>query len=161
LGGMPGYDAVVQAMTGLPSTTGSPESGPVKMGVPMVDMTTGLNATIGILLALQERARSGRGQSLEVALYDARISILHPHSGNWLWGQRIPKLLGNAHPNLAPYDLFQTKTRPIFLGVGNDAQFKKAMTLLGCPELIDDKRFKNNEARNANRAELTQILAKI
>jgi crotonobetainyl-CoA:carnitine CoA-transferase CaiB-like acyl-CoA transferase len=161
LGGMPGYDAVLQAMTGLASATGSPESGPVKLGVPMVDMTTGLNSVIGILLALHERNRSGRGQFLEVALYDAGISILHPHSGNWLWGERVPKLIGNAHPNLAPYDLFQTKTRPIFLGVGNDAQFRKAMTLLGCPELIDDTRFKNNAGRNANRAELTKILAAI
>ncbi len=161
LGGMPGYDAVLQAMTGLASATGSSESGPVKLGVPMVDMTTGLNSVIGILLALHERARSGRGQFIEVALYDAGISILHPHSGNWLWGKRVPKLIGNAHPNLAPYDLFQTKTRPIFLGVGNDAQFRKAMTLLGCPELVDDARFKNNAARNANRTVLTQILAAI
>jgi len=161
LGGMPGYDAVLQAMTGLASATGSPESGPVKLGVPMVDMTTGLNAVIGILLALHERARSGLGQFLEVALYDAGLSILHPHSGNWLWGERIPKLIGNAHPNLAPYDLFQTKTRPIFLGVGNDAQFRKAMALLGCPELAADPRFKNNTARNANRAALTALLASI
>jgi formyl-CoA transferase len=161
LGGMPGYDAVLQAMTGLASATGSPESGPVKLGVPMVDMTTGMNAAIGILLALHERARSGRGQFLEVALYDAGISILHPHSGNWLWGHRIPKLIGNAHPNLAPYDLFQTKTRPVFLGVGNDQQFKKAMTLLGCPELVDDPRFKSNAVRNENRAELTRILGGI
>jgi formyl-CoA transferase len=127
----------------------------------MVDMTTGLNSVIGILLALQERHRSGRGQFLEVALYDAGISILHPHSGNWLWGERIPKLIGNAHPNLAPYDLFQTKSRPIFLGVGNDAQFRKAMTVLGCPELIDDPRYKNNAGRNANRAALTKTLAAI
>ena len=74
-------------------------------------------------------------------------------AGNWLWGERIPKLIGNAHPNVAPYDLFQTKTRPIFLGVGNDAQFRKAMTLLGCPELIEDARFKNNAARNARSPE--------
>ena len=159
LGGMPGYDAVLQAMTGLASATGSPESGPVKLGVPMVDMTTGLNAVIGILLALHERTRSGKGQFIEVALYDAGLSVLHPHSGNWLWGKRVPKLIGNAHPNLAPYDLFQTRTRPIFLGVGNDGQFRKAMTLLGCAELVEDARFKTNAERNANRAVLTQILA--
>ena len=161
LGGMPGYDAVLQAMTGLASATGTLESGPLKLGVPIVDMTTGLNAVIGILLALHERSRSGRGQFVEVALYDAGISVLHPHSGNWLWGERIPKLIGNAHPNLAPYDLFQTKTRPIFLGVGNDAQFRKAMTVLGRPELADDPRFKDNAGRNANRAELTALLASL
>ncbi len=159
LGSMPGYDAVLQAMTGLASATGTPESGPVKLGVPIVDMTTGLNAVIGILLALHERTHSGRGQFIEVALYDAGISVLHPHSGNWLWGERIPKLIGNAHPNLAPYDLFQTKTRPIFLGVGNDAQFRKATAVLGKPELADDPRFKDNAGRNANRTALTQILA--
>ncbi len=124
MGGMPGYDACVQTMVSLPNCNGSPESGPLKLGVPIVDMTTGMNLTIGILLALNERHRSGKGQFVEVALYDAGLSILHPHSGNWLMGGKLPKLLGNAHPNLTPYDLFPTATRPILLGVGNDAQFK-------------------------------------
>lgn len=159
LGGMPGYDAIVQAMTGLSSCNGSPESGPVKLGVPMVDMASGLNLVIGVLLALNERHRSGKGQFVEVALYDAGLSILHPHSGNWLLGGRLPKLLGNAHPNLTPYDLFATATRPIYLGIGNDAQFRKALTVLGMPEVADDPRFKNMAERNANRAALTEILA--
>jgi len=130
----------------------------VKLGVPMVDMTTGLNLVIGILMALVERQRSGRGQFVEVALYDAGISILHPHSGNWLMGGRIPKLLGNAHPNLAPYDLFPTATRPIYLGIGNEAQFRKAMNVLGLPELANDPRFRSVPDRNANRAVLTAAL---
>lgn len=159
LGGMPGYDAIVQAMTGLSSCNGSPESGPVKLGVPMVDMATGLNLVIGILLALNERHRSGKGQFVEVALYDAGLSILHPHSGNWLLGGRLPKLLGNAHPNLTPYDLFRTATRPIYLGIGNDAQFRKALTVLGLAHVADDPRFKNMAERNANRAALTKILS--
>ena len=158
LGGMPGYDAIVQTMTGLSSCNGSPESGPVKLGVPMVDMTTGLNLVIGILMALHERHRSGRGQFVEVALYDAGLSILHPHSGNWLMAGRIPKLLGNAHPNLTPYDLFETATRPIYLGIGNDTQFKKAMVVLGLTAAANDVRFKTMAARNAHRAELTQML---
>ena len=158
LGGMPGYDAIVQTMVSLSSCNGSPESGPVKLGVPMVDMTTGLNLVIGILMALVERQRSGRGQFVEVALYDAGISILHPHSGNWLLGGRIPKLLGNAHPNLAPYDLFPTATRPIYLGIGNEAQFRKAMNVLGLPELAKDPRFGSVPARNANRVALTAAL---
>jgi formyl-CoA transferase len=158
LGGMPGYDAIVQTMVSLSSCNGSPESGPVKLGVPMVDMTTGLNLVIGILMALVERQRSGRGQFVEVALYDAGISILHPHSGNWLMGGRIPKLLGNAHPNLAPYDLFPTATRPIYLGIGNEAQFRKAMNVLGLPELASDPRFRSVPDRNANRAVLTAAL---
>ncbi len=158
LGGMPGYDAIVQAMTGLSSCNGSPESGPVKLGVPMVDMATGLNLVIGVLLALHERHRSGLGQFIEVALFDAGLSILHPHSGNWLLGGRLPKLLGNAHPNLTPYDLFPSATRPIYLGIGNDAQFRKALTVLGIPTVADDARFKSMADRNANRPALTQIL---
>jgi len=158
LGGMPGYDAVLQAMTGLSSCNGSPESGPIKLGVPMVDMTTGLNLVIGILLALNERHRSGLGQFVEVALYDAGISILHPHSANWLMAGRLPKLLGNAHPNLTPYELFATATRPIHLGVGNDPQFKKLLRVVGLPHLVDDPRFKTMADRNANRAALIPLL---
>lgn len=158
LGGMPGYDAVVQTMTSLSSCNGSPESGPIKFGVPMVDMTTGLNLVIGILLALHERHTSGRGQFVEVALFDAGLSILHPHSGNWLMAGRIPKLLGNAHPNLAPYDLFPTATRPIYLGIGNDAQFRKAMLVLGLSVAAHDPKFRSVAERNAHRVELTQML---
>lgn len=161
LGGMPGYDAVVQTMTGLSSVTGSPASGPVKMGTPVVDIASGLNAVIGILLALRERERSGRGQFIEVALYDVGLSLLHPHSANWLWGRKLPQLVGNAHPNVAPYDLFATATRPIFLGVGNDGQFRKACKVLKLPELGDDPRFSSMAGRNTNRAALTAILAPI
>jgi crotonobetainyl-CoA:carnitine CoA-transferase CaiB-like acyl-CoA transferase len=158
LGGMPGYDACVQTMVSLPNCNGSVESGPVKLGVPMVDMTTGMNLAIGILLALHERHRSGKGQFVEVALYDAGLSILHPHSGNWLMGGGLPKLLGNAHPNLTPYDLYPTATRPILLGVGNDAQFKKAMAVLGVAHAAEDPRFRSMAERNANRPALTKLL---
>jgi crotonobetainyl-CoA:carnitine CoA-transferase CaiB-like acyl-CoA transferase len=158
LGGMPGYDAVLQAMTGLSSCNGSPESGPIKLGVPMVDMTTGMNLAIGILLALNERHLSGQGQFVEVALYDAGISILHPHSANWLMAGRMPQLLGNAHPNLTPYELFPTATRPIHLGVGNEPQFKKLLGVLGIPHVGDDPRFKSMAERNANRPALIAIL---
>jgi crotonobetainyl-CoA:carnitine CoA-transferase CaiB-like acyl-CoA transferase len=160
-GGFPGYDAVVQTMTGLSSVTGSPASGPVKMGTPVVDIASGLNAVIGILLALRERDRTGKGQSIEVALYDVGLSLLHPHSANWLWGRKMPQLVGNAHPNVAPYDLFATATRPVFLGVGNDGQVKKAFQVLGVSELSDDPKFSTMAARNMNRAELTAILAPI
>lgn len=161
LGGMPGYDAVVQTMTALSSVTGSPASGPVKMGTPVVDLASGLNAAIGILLALRERDRSGRGQFLEVALYDVGLQLLHPHTANWLWGKKLPELVGNAHPNVAPYDLFETRTRPIFLGVGNDGQFRKAMAIFGRPELAQDPRFATPAGRNVNRVELTALLAPI
>lgn len=160
-GGFPGYDAVVQTMTGLSSVTGSPESGPVKMGTPVIDIASGLNLVIGVLLALRERDRTGKGQLVEVALYDTGLTLLHPHSANWLWGQKMPSLIGNAHPNVVPYDLFQTATRPVFLGVGNDGQVKKAFKVLGVPELSDDPRFSSMAARNVNRVELTAILAPI
>ena len=160
-GGFPGYDAVVQTMTGMSSVTGSQASGPVKMGSPVVDLASGLNTVIGILLALRERDRTGKGQFVEVALYDVGLSLTHPHSANWLWGKKLPTLTGNAHPNVAPYDLFQTATRPIFLGVGNDGQFVKAMAVLGRPELATDARFANMAGRNTNRAELTAILSPI
>jgi crotonobetainyl-CoA:carnitine CoA-transferase CaiB-like acyl-CoA transferase len=158
-GGYPGYDAVVQTMAGLSSVNGSEASGPVKMGTPIVDMTTGLNAVIGMLMALRERDRKGHGQYLEVALYDAALSILHPHTANYLYGGRLPSLTGNAHPNLAPYDLFRTATRAVFLGVGNDRQFRTACDVLGCAALADDARFANVAGRNTNRAALTEALA--
>jgi crotonobetainyl-CoA:carnitine CoA-transferase CaiB-like acyl-CoA transferase len=159
LGGMPGYDAVVQTQSGLSSANGSPESGPVKLGVPIVDMVTGLNLVIGVLMALRDRDQSGRGQMIDIALWDCAISILHPHSANWLWGERLPALLGNAHPSLAPYDLFQTRTRPVFLGVGNDTQFRKACEVLGCPGLALNTDYVNVAGRNLNRTYLTKALA--
>ncbi|MBI1239141.1 MAG: CoA transferase [Alphaproteobacteria bacterium] len=158
-GGFPGYDAVVQTMSGLSSANGTEASGPIKLGVPMVDMASGLNLVIGILLALRARDSSGRGQTVEVALYDTGLSILHPHSGNWLMGGTLPKRTGNAHPNVAPYDLFQTATRPLFLGVGNDGQFKKACRVLGRDDLASDPRFTSMAGRNTNRAALTAILS--
>jgi crotonobetainyl-CoA:carnitine CoA-transferase CaiB-like acyl-CoA transferase len=112
-------------------------------------------------MALRERDRTGKGQFVEVALYDTGLSLLHPHSANWLWGHKMPALTGNAHPNVAPYDLFATATRPVFLGVGNDGQFRKACAVLGRADLSSDPRFATMAGRNTNRAELTAILAPI
>ncbi len=159
LGAKPGYDAVAQAMTGLNSVTGTPESGPTRIGVSIVDMVVGLNAAIGITMALVERAQSGRGQFIDLALYDSGISILHPHAAGWFMSGKLPRLTGNAHPYVAPYDQFQTKTRPIFLGVANDGQFRKATEILARPELAEDPRFKSNGLRSENRQALTEILA--
>jgi crotonobetainyl-CoA:carnitine CoA-transferase CaiB-like acyl-CoA transferase len=158
LGGLPGYDAVAQAMTGLISVNGSVESGPVRIGVPIVDMGTGLNATIAILAALYERARSGRGQFVEATLYDTGIAFQHPHAPNWFLSGRAPVLTGNAHPNISPYDLFPTATRPIFLGVGNDGQFQKLCALIERPAIAADPRFATNPLRAANRTALTELL---
>lgn len=158
-GGFPGYDAIVQVWTGLMSVNGAPESGPVRLGVPMVDLATGLNATVGILLALLERERSGRGQSVEVALYDTAVALQHPHAANWFMSGKAPALTGNGHPNIVPYDLYPTAGRGLFIGAGNNAQFRKLCQTLGKPELAADPRFATNQDRLAHRAEINAEIA--
>jgi crotonobetainyl-CoA:carnitine CoA-transferase CaiB-like acyl-CoA transferase len=154
LGGYPGYDAAVQGMSGLMSLNGDAEGEPLRVGVPVVDMATGLNATIAILMALQERARSGKGQFVEATLYDSAVSLLHPYAANWFLSRQAPKRTGNAHPNVAPYDQFRTKTKRIFLAVGNNRQFARFCTEIGRPALAEDVRFRDNRDRVVNRATL-------
>jgi crotonobetainyl-CoA:carnitine CoA-transferase CaiB-like acyl-CoA transferase len=154
LGGFPGYDAMVQASSGLVSVNGSPESGPVRIGVPVVDLSTGMNACIGILMALYERARSGNGQFIDATLYDSALALHQPHAPNYFMAGQKPKLHGNSHGNLAPYANFPTKGRNIVVGAGNDAQFRKLVQMLGKPELADDPRFKTNKDRLAQKPEL-------
>ena len=158
LGGLPGYDAAIQAMAGLMSVNGEAEGGPLRIGLPIVDMVTGLNAVAGILLALHERERSGRGQSVDIALYDCGISLLHPHLPNYFASGRTPQRTGNAHPNIAPYDSYRTGGEPIFLAVGNDRQFAKLCEYLGAGELLEDPRFADNGQRSVNREALKQAL---
>lgn len=161
LGALPGYDAVIQAMAGLMSVNGDAGGDPLRMGVPVVDIAAGLNATIGILLALQERSRSGKGQFVEAALFDCGISLLHPHLANFFLSGKEPRRTGNAHPNITPYDTFHTASVPIFLAVGNDGQFRKLCSVLAAPELAADARFATNEQRNLHRSELRQALEAI
>jgi crotonobetainyl-CoA:carnitine CoA-transferase CaiB-like acyl-CoA transferase len=158
LGGAPGYDAVAQAMGGLMSINGSPESGATRIGVPIVDLTTGLSATIGVLLALAERNRSGVGQFVDATLYDTAISLLHPHASNWFISGNPPRRSGNAHPNIVPYDKYPTSTCEVFLGIGNNGQYRKFCDYLGKPELATDARFVNNSDRIANRVALRELL---
>ncbi|MBM3568822.1 MAG: CoA transferase [Alphaproteobacteria bacterium] len=158
MGGFPGYDAMVQAWTGLIAVNGPAAGDPVRLGVPVVDLGTGLNAAIGILMAVNERHRSGKGQFLEVTLYDAAIALLHPHAPNWFMSGKPPRRAGNAHPNIVPYDLYPTKTRLVLIGAGNDPQFRKLCEVLGRPDLGKDARFKTNQDRNANRAALDKEL---
>ena len=163
LGGLPGYDAAVQAVSGLMSINGTRESGPIRMGTPIVDLGTGLNAVIGILLALNDRHRTGRGQAVDVSLYDSAVALLHPHAANYVMSGKPPQRIGNAHPNISPYDSFKTGTKPIFLAVGNDRQFERLCTELGAPALAKDPRFLSNADRVMNRdalrAELERLLA--
>ena len=154
LGGFPGYDAMVQASAGLVSVNGSPESGPVRVGVPVVDLSTGMNAAIGILMALYERNRSGKGQFIDAALYDSALALQHPHAPNYFTSGAAPKLVGNSHGSLVPYSNFPTRGRNIAIAAGNDGQFRKLTQMLGKPELALDPRFKTNKDRVAHRGEL-------
>tara|TARA_B110000093_G_scaffold88015_1_gene95286 strand:- start:332 stop:1201 length:870 start_codon:yes stop_codon:yes gene_type:complete len=147
LGGAPGYDAIVQAMTGMMSINGQPNGGDVRIGAPVVDMGTGLYSTIGILMALQERHKSGLGQYIDMALYDSALSLMHPHNANYFLSGKPGKATGNSHPNIAPYDKFKTATNEIFMGIGNDAGFARLCKALKLDHLIDDKRFLTNGDR--------------
>jgi len=158
LGALPGYDAAVQAMTGIMSINGEAEGGPLRVGLPVVDMVTGLNAVIGVLLALQERQRSGRGQLVETALYDSGLSLLHPHAANWFMDGTAPRRTGNAHPNIYPYDALATGTDPVFVAVGNDRQFASFCRCIGQPQLAEDARYRDAGGRSVHRDTLKQAL---
>ena len=153
-GGFPGYDAMVQASAGLVSVNGSAEGGPVRIGVPVVDLSTGMNACIGIMMALYERNRSGKGQFVDATLYDSAVALHQPHAPNYLMGGQKPKLVGNSHGSLAPYCNFPTRGRNIVVGAGNDGQFRKLCQMLGKVGLADDPRFKTNKDRVAHKVEL-------
>ncbi len=161
LGGFPGYDAMVQASSGLVSVNGSAESGPVRIGVPVVDLSTGMNATIGIMMALYERNRSGKGQFVDATLYDSAIALHQPHAPNYFTAGQKPKLVGNSHGSLVPYSNFPTKGRNIAIAAGNDGQFRKLTQMLGKPELAQDPRFKTNKDRVAHRLELEAELREL
>src|ERR1700750_743849 len=160
-GGNPGYDAIIQAMTGMIAATGSPQSGPMRIGVPVVDITTGLYAAIGILMALSEREKSGIGQFLETTLYETGLAVMHPHAANFFMHGRPPGLTGNEHPNLLPYAIFPTRADDIFIGVVNDGTFRKLAKEIGKPELGTDPRFARNKDRITNRDALRAVLAAV
>ncbi|HKK28824.1 MAG TPA: CoA transferase [Alphaproteobacteria bacterium] len=158
MGGDPGYDAVVQAVSGMSSVNGTPTSGPTRVGTPMVDMGTGLNSAIAILMALYERNNSGRGQYLDMTLYDCAVALLHPQANNFMMNGKAPSITGNAHPNIYPYDTFATSDKDIFLAVGNNAQFGRLCEVIGEQELTEDPRFSRAPDRSVNRAELKPAL---
>jgi formyl-CoA transferase len=161
-GGNPGYDAIVQAMAGMIAANGSPEGGPTRIGIPVVDITTGLYAAVGILMAINERQRSGLGQFIEATLFETGLAIMHPHASNYFFTGKTPVPTGNPHPSLAPYESFETRDGLIFIGIGNDATFRKLCKEIGKAELGTDIRFARNADRIANRAamhaELEQVL---
>ena len=158
LGGRPGYDAVLQASCGLMCSNGQPGTGPTRMGVAIVDIATGMNAGMGVLLALAARERTGRGQYVDVTLYDSALALLHPFASNWFGSGATAGPIGNGHPTLVPYDKFKTRDGEIFIGVAVPGQFRRLMQVLERPELGTDPRFATSPGRVANRAALCEIL---
>ncbi len=154
LGGLPGYDATVQAYSGLMSVNGEIGAPALRLGVPVVDLATGLNAAIGILLALQERTRSGQGQKVETTLFETALAVLHPYSANFLCSGATPTSQGNAHPNITPYDSFTCADGQLFLAVGNNRQFTKLCEALDRQALVRDPRYVDNASRNRHREAL-------
>ena len=158
----PGYDFMIQAMAGLMSVTGQPDgaegAGPQKVGVALTDIMTGLYATIGILAALAERDRSGLGQHVDMALFDVTVAALANQASNYLVGGINPVRLGNAHPNIVPYQSFVVKDGHLVVAVGNDQQYRRFVEVLGCPELAGDPRFATNGDRVRNRDALVPLL---
>jgi crotonobetainyl-CoA:carnitine CoA-transferase CaiB-like acyl-CoA transferase len=161
LGGLPGYDAVLQSYTGLMSVNGYPDRAPLRVGVPLVDLMAANLAFAGVLLALHDRGRSGSGQLVDIALLDAAVSLLHPHSATWLSTGIDPPRTGEAHPLVAPYQVFGTRTGDFFVSAANDRQFAALIDVLGRPELAGDARFGDNASRVANRAALVDVLAEL
>jgi crotonobetainyl-CoA:carnitine CoA-transferase CaiB-like acyl-CoA transferase len=154
LGGLPGYDAVLQAICGLMSVNGEADSGALRIGVPVVDYLTGYNAFSGVLLALAARERSGVGQRVEATLFDTGLALLVPHASNWFYSGRVPQRMGSSHPNIAPYDRYAAADGDVFLGVVNNGQFQRFCECVSRPDLAGDPRFADSSARLANREPL-------
>jgi len=153
---LPGYDLLVQAMGGLMSITGTDQ--PTKAGVAVVDVLTGLHATIGILAALRHRDATGEGQRIEVTLLGSLLSSLVNQASAFVGAGVVPRFLGNAHPSIAPYEVFQAADRSMIIAVGNDGQFARLGTVLGLPGLATQPRFATNADRVANRAALKELV---
>jgi formyl-CoA transferase len=156
----PGYDAILQAEGGLMSITGPSDGPPSRAGIPIVDITTGMFSSTAILAALRARDLTGKGQLVDMSLFDAHVALLANVGSNYLIGGNAPRRLGNAHPNLTPYEAFQARDRWFVLGAANERQWEILCQVIGHPELINDARFITNADRLANRESLLNILNK-
>ncbi len=157
----PGYDYVIQAMSGLMSITGEPDGPPVKVGVAIADVIAGLFAASAILAAVRHAERTGQGQYLDVALLDTQIAALVNVASNYLVSGETPPRLGNQHPNIVPYQTFRAADREFVLACGSDAQFARLCAIIERPDLLADERFATNPARVEHRAALISLLAEI
>ena len=161
----PGYDFLIQGMGGLMSITGQPDGAPgaepVKVGVAICDLFTGLNSVSAILAALYYRTQTGEGQHIDCALLDCQVAMLANQSSNWLNCGIMPQRMGNNHPSIVPYRVFAVADGHVIVNCGNDGQFSRLCGAVGKPEMAEDHRFKTNEARCENRELTDQILADI
>lgn len=155
---LPGYDFLLQGMSGLMSITGEENRTPQKVGVAVTDIVTGLYGTIGILAAIEQRHKTGRGQHIDMSLLDCATAMLANQNMNYLASGAAPTRMGNAHPNICPYDAFEAADGHIILAVGNDGQFARCCTVLGLPDLAKDSRFATNQSRVAHRDQLKPLL---
>ena len=155
---LPGYDLIVQAISGLMSVTGDPDGEPYRAGVAVFDVISGLHATIGILAALNHRHETGQGQHVEISLLASAMSGLVNQTSAYVAGGVVPFRMGNSHPSLFPYEPLPCADGELIITAGNDLQFRKLAQVLGVPELPDDPRFGRNEDRTANRDQLRPLL---
>jgi crotonobetainyl-CoA:carnitine CoA-transferase CaiB-like acyl-CoA transferase len=157
-----GYDFMIQGMGGIMSVTGQPDgepgAEPMKIGVAFADIFTGLYSVIGMVAALHHRDQAGEGQHIDLALLDSQVAVLANQALNYLVGGKAPTRLGNAHPNIVPYQTFKTKDGYIIIAVGTDRQFREFCRIAGVPDLADDPHFANNRARVENRKCLAALL---
>jgi crotonobetainyl-CoA:carnitine CoA-transferase CaiB-like acyl-CoA transferase len=156
-----GYDVLIQGMSGIMDLTGTPEGDPQKIGVALADICTGLYGVIAIQAALAQRQRSGEGQHIDMALLDSMVGVLANQALNYLVSGTEPHRQGNSHPNIVPYQVFQTSDEAMIIAVGNDAQFARLCDLLGRGELARDARFATNADRVAHRDTVVSILAEL
>jgi crotonobetainyl-CoA:carnitine CoA-transferase CaiB-like acyl-CoA transferase len=157
----PGYDFMVQAMGGLMSFTGEPDGEPMKVGVAVADLFAGQNAVIAILAALQARTHTGKGQHIDISLFDSQLGMLANVASNYLISGNLPKRYGNAHANIVPYQSFQASDGWFVVAVGNDRQFVRMCEVIGKLELVNDTRFVTNSVRVQNRDALIAVLKPI
>ena len=154
-----GYDYIIQGMSGLMSITGEPGGRPLKTGVAITDIFTGLYASSAILAALHQRKETGLGQHIDMSLFDSAVAILANQGMNYLSTGRVPGRIGNFHPNLSPYQVFECSDGHIIIATGNDQQYQKLCSILKCPEQALDPKYQTNAKRVENRDELDEVLS--